>query len=69
MKLNKQSENNKQRLNILCCQLGFEKLRGIVHLSGSSLGQYLAFDCLQCIPEPKLQLAEAQWKLSQKVKS
>jgi len=65
MKLSKSQMNSKQRLNILCHLMGFEALRKIVKLSGSSLGQYLAHDCSVVIPDSKLLLAEAEYKLSQ----
>ncbi len=58
MKLTKQQQDSKRRLNKICDSVGFEKLRSIVYLSGSSLGQYLAYDSDMTIPEVKLKLAE-----------
>lgn len=63
MKLSKTQTNSKQRLNVLCGELGFEQLRSIVKLSGSSLGQYLAHDTAVTISDAKLNLAEAELKL------
>lgn len=64
MKLNKTQVDSKKRLNILCGKLGFEQLRSIVKLSGSSLGQYLAHDTTVTISDAKLNLAEVSLKLS-----
>ena len=64
MKLSKKQLHNKQRLNNLCHVMGFERLRKVVDLSGSSLGQYLSHDTYMFIPEHKLRLAEAEHKLS-----
>lgn len=63
MKLSKIQIDSKRRLNFLCSKLGFEELRKIVKLSGSSLGQYLAYDSHLTIPDAKLNLAEAKLKL------
>lgn len=63
MKRTTYQTDSKQRLNVLCGEFGFEELRKIVKLSGSSLGQYLAHDTAITISDAKLNLAEAELKL------
>lgn len=63
MKLSKKQTTSKDRLNTLCTLMGFQGLIALLKLSGSSLGQYLSYDCTVTISETKLELAETQYKL------
>jgi len=64
MKLTKHQQTSKKQLNELCEHYGFEPLRELLNLSGSTLGQYLAFDNPATLSDSKLRMITAEYRLS-----
>ena len=63
MKLTKRQYVFKHRLDELVQFFGFNTVREMTGLSGSTLGQYASLDSPLLIPESKLNYLEAEFKL------